>query len=509
MGHIVERQAKLNIVVTLICQIVTLLCGLIVPKVIIQTFGSEAYGATASITQFLSYITLLEGGIGGVARAALYKPLSQNDIRGISLVVFEIKRFFRIIAYIFVIYVFILACSYKYIADFQCLDWISTFALVWVISISTFVQYFVGISYSVLLQSAQKTYIINATTLVATLLNAVLVVFLAALNCNLIILKLVSSLVYALRPVALSLYVEKQFNLTECKERSPDVLQQKWTGLGQHFAYFLHSNTDIAILTVLTNLTTVSVYSVYNMVISQIQRFSTSFAAGMEALFGDMLAKKEYIQLNNWFGYYETLISSAVIILFSTTASLIVPFVRLYTANVADADYIQPVFSLFLVLSSVAYCLRLPYHSVTIAAGHFKQTRIAAYGEAGINIILSVLLVEKYGLSGVALATLVATLFRFGYYVVYLSKNILNRGTLLFWKRMLLNIIMFAIIYSINMLILQSVQINNYIQWALCGIVFVMIALIIVILLNTYFYRDSMIAFWDSITAKWTRKFKQ
>ena len=68
-----ESRAKKNILVSLGSQIVVLLCGIVVPRTMIGTFGSEAYGASASIVQFLSYITLLEGGIGGVARAGTKK----------------------------------------------------------------------------------------------------------------------------------------------------------------------------------------------------------------------------------------------------------------------------------------------------------------------------------------------------------------------------------------------------------------------------------------------------
>ena len=148
------ERAKLNIVVSLGCQIIVLICGLVIPRSMIGSFGSEAYGATASISQFLAYITLLEGGIGGVARAALYKPLAENNILVISEIIGEIKRFFRIVGYIFVVYVLILACGFQKISNVECFDWFSTFALVIVISISTFAQYFVGISYSVLLQAA-------------------------------------------------------------------------------------------------------------------------------------------------------------------------------------------------------------------------------------------------------------------------------------------------------------------------------------------------------------------
>ncbi len=47
-------------------------------------------------------------------------------------------------------------------------------------------------------------------------------------------------------------------------------MTQKLTGLSQHIAYFLHSNTDVAGLTFLTNLSMVAVYSVYHMVVNSI-----------------------------------------------------------------------------------------------------------------------------------------------------------------------------------------------------------------------------------------------
>ena len=135
-----QSRAKKNILSSLLSQVVVLICGIVVPRLMIGAFGSEIYGATTSITQFLAYITLLEGGIGGVARAVLYKPLSQRDMMMISSIMEEVKRFFRIVAFIFAGYVLILACSFQKIANIECMDWISTVVLVVVISISTFGQ---------------------------------------------------------------------------------------------------------------------------------------------------------------------------------------------------------------------------------------------------------------------------------------------------------------------------------------------------------------------------------
>ena len=63
-------------------------------------------------------------------------------------------------------------------------------------------------------------------------------------------------------------------------------------------AFFLHSNTDVVVLTWLADLASVAVYSVYHMITSQIQNLTSSFSSGMEALFGylSLLGREERIR---------------------------------------------------------------------------------------------------------------------------------------------------------------------------------------------------------------------
>lgn len=485
-------RAKLNIVVSLLGQLITLLCGLVVPRLMLSAFGSEANGAAASITQFLAYITLLEGGIGGVARAALYKPLADHDTAGISAVMAELQRFFRVIAYIFLGYALILACSFSKISHVEVFGWGTTFLLVIVISISTFAQYFIGITNSVLLQAAQKTYVTTAISIAATIANTVLTVLLVYAGCSLLTVKLASSCIFVLRPMALQFYVKRTFAIAKVTGGNKTYLKQKWTGLGQHIAFFLHSNTDIMILTVFANLSLVSVYSVYNMIVAHIQSLTASFSSGMEALFGEMIAKEEYAELNRTFDKYETLISVVSVIMMSVTAVLIMPFISLYTAGITDANYWEPLFALTLILASLLYCLRMPYHAVVIAAGHFKQTNLAAYGEAILNVGLSILLVNRLGLIGVAIGTMVATAFRFAYYVWYLSKNIACRKITLFIKRSFTNVACFLGSFFIGSSTISRISIDDYWIWVMCGVVCVILSVIVTIGGYSVFYRKDM-----------------
>ena len=54
------QRAKINAGSTLLSQLVTTAVGVVIPWMMIGRFGSEAYGATTSIAQFLAYIALFK-----------------------------------------------------------------------------------------------------------------------------------------------------------------------------------------------------------------------------------------------------------------------------------------------------------------------------------------------------------------------------------------------------------------------------------------------------------------
>ena len=212
----------------------------------------------------------------------------------------------------------------------------------------------------------------------------------------------------------------------------------------------------------------------------------------MEAVFGNMLAKKEMDNLHKAFGLYETLISLISVFLFSSAAVLIVPFIRLYTRNITDIEYIYPLFAVMLIIASLLYSMMMPYWMVVNAAGHFKQTQVAAYGEATINLFISIILVLKLGLVGVAIGTVVATFFRYAYLAIYLNNNILFRHVSLWVKRIIVNSLNFLSILVIGNTIIQSFYIDSYYVWATSGVFISILAGSITLLFNYIFYKDDI-----------------
>ena len=97
------KKLALNTITSLILQLVTVVCGFILPRLILESFGSDVNGLVNSITQFLGVITLLDLGVGAVVQSALYKPLTEKDTDMISKIYVSANKFFRRLAEILLV----------------------------------------------------------------------------------------------------------------------------------------------------------------------------------------------------------------------------------------------------------------------------------------------------------------------------------------------------------------------------------------------------------------------
>ena len=421
-----SKNALKNIVSSLLLQIVNVVCGFIVPKLIIDSFGSATNGLINSMTQFLAYITLLESGFGPVVKSVLYKPIAEKSKKQLELILKASERFFRKIAWIFVAYIAGLCIFFPILVNGQ-FDSLYTISLLIAIAIGTFAEYYFGMTYTLYLQAKQKTYITSYIQIFTTILTTIVVVILIKAGCTIQVVKFATAAVVILKPLIQNYYVRKKYQIQLKDVDDRYEIKQKWDGLAQHVAAVIHDNTDIVVLSILSNMKGVSVYSIYMLVVKGAKKFIQAFNNGIDASFGNMLAKKEHDTLNKRFRSYELFYHTAASIMLISVMLLITSFVGVYTKGVDDIDYVRPIFGILIALSEYIWAIRLPYSSLTLAAGHFKQTRKGAWIEAIVNIVLSVILVFHFGIVGVAIGTVVAMTIRSFEFMVHCSKHILKR----------------------------------------------------------------------------------
>lgn len=486
-----KKKLILNTITSFSNQIITMICGFILPKLLLENYGSEVNGLVSSITQFLGFITFMELGIGAVVQSALYKPLSNKNEDEISKIIISAERFFKKLSVIMVIYTIILAILYPIITKSN-FGYLYSSSLIVVISISALAQYYFGITYQLLLNADQKSYVQNIIQIISLIINTIATVLLIRRGNSIQIVKLATSIIYILRPLAMILYVKKNYHINKDIVLDEEPIKQKWNGLAQHLASVILNSTDIVVLTLLSSLKNVSIYTIYNLVVIGVKQIITSLTNGMASLLGNMLARKEIDLLNKTFDKLEFLIHFMVVLSFTCTGLLIIPFVQVYTKNISDINYIVPTFAYLITLAQAAYCLRLPYNIMVLAAGHYKQTQLSAIIEMIINVFLSVLLVIKFGLIGVAIGTFIAMAYRTVYLALYLKNNIIKRK----FRNFIKHIIIDLIIVFISILMTRGFEMSyiSYSAWIILALKVGTICLVTSFVVNLIAYKKLIIS---------------
>lgn len=479
------KKAFFNTVASFANEFISVICGLILPRLILGAFGSAYNGVTSSITQFISCIALMRSGIGGVTRAALYKPLSDKDDAAISSIVAATGRFLRKVALIFAVIVVGFAVVYPIwiVRDF---DWFFTFTLILIIAASTFIQYYFGLTYQLLLMADQKQGIIVIARAISIITNTVLAAILISFGAGIHIVKMGSTIAFAITPIVVSLYVRKHYRIDHSATPNMACISQRWDALGHEIANFVNMNTDMMVLTVFAGVKEVSVYTVYNYVVASIRKVVTNCVVSFGDAFGDMYAKKQYDLMHENLGIFEVIVFSVASVVYSVTIAMIRPFALLYTKGITDVSYDRSVFGIIIAASGLFVAFRIPYYMITMSVGHYKQTRNGAFIEAGLNIVLSIVLVIKFGLVGVAIGTVAAAVFRSCQYALYLGKNILPRSILHFVSHATVSVLLCVSIFLTAVIL--PIKDTTILGWILKALVLTVIAIAMCIFTDMIFW---------------------
>lgn len=440
-----KKKLLINNIISIIYQIVSVLIGLFLPRLYLQVYGSDVNGLVSSISQMLSIISMLDFGVGAVVQSALYKPLSQKNYDQISDIYSAAKNYFNQIAKILVIYICILFFYYGLVKDTG-FSFLYTISLIFSISISTFAQYYFGMCNNLLLNADQKIYITSLISLITIVINAVIVAILIEFGLGIQVVKLFSSLIFVCKPLLYSLYVRKNYKITVKKNVSRDVLKQKWHGLAQHLSSVVTNSTDYAVLTVFSNLKSLSIYNIYVMPLNSIRTLMETVSTSYKSYFGKLYVERKMKILKKEFRRYELTIHFTTVIIFGCIVRVLVPFVLLYTKGVNDANYENYLFSYIITAAYAIYALRIPYTSLIVSAGHFKQTQFYCIVESILNVVISIVGVLKYDLIGVGIGTCIAVGYRLVSSAYYLSKNIIERNFVVFFKTACIDILAILVI---------------------------------------------------------------
>lgn len=468
-----NKATLLNMVTGLLLQLCTLISGFIIPRIILSYFGSDVNGLVSSLNQFLSYITLVEGGISGVIIANLYKPIVEGDDDKLSSILVTADRFYKKIGYLFIGYSIILAIVYPLVFKLE-YSFIYVFSLTLILSINLLIQYMFSLTLKSLLNADKKGYVVSFTQMIIVIANVVLALLSVLIYPSIHILKIISGALFALQPLIFGYYVKKHYSVNWRAKSDNSLIKERWNGFAINLAAFIHESTDISILTIFTDLKTVSIYSVYYLVCNGLKQLVNACLTGITHTVGQAYAKGDYDEVNSKLNVYEYIVFILVFFFFTVAALLITPFIEIYTNGVTDTNYNQPLFGILLLISEALYLVRLPHMNLAYSANKFKEITIPSFIEAGLNFVISIIFVRRFGLIGVTFGTIVGMAYRTIFHVYYTSK-LIPRPQWIFYKKFIL----FSVIGILGSLLcsriipLQDITVVNWIMYAILYSLFI------------------------------------
>lgn len=484
-----NRRILYNIFSNVLYRTVIIAMGFIVPRLFLTSFGSEVNGLVSTVKQLLSYLVLLEAGLGLATQQALYKPVVENDRNRINGILSASRIFYNRTGSIYIVVILCFAIFYSYIVDVNLSSTI-VFGIFILCAIPNAMNFFIKQKYSILLNVEGKNYIYTNLDIFLELITNFTKIAALMLTDNLLVIHLT----YCISPVVQSaftlLYIHKNYRWLNLKVKpNMAAISQKTAVLIHQISGTIFNNVDIILLSIICDFKTVSVYTVYMMFFSQIDSLismiSTSIRFRLGQLFHEDMEK--FIHFHDLFEIcYMTLIFGG----YTFTAMFLLPVISLYTADINDADYIKGSLVILFVLINLLANGKWPSNQVIEFAGEFESTKYHAVIEMGINIVVSVFAIMKWGIYGGLVGTILALLFRSNAMIYVANRKILKRGmgqTYRRWGVNFLIFIAFLVMFGTSRFMVDTLQ-----AFLLHALWYGILIMAVYILVNFIFERNTI-----------------
>lgn len=485
-----------NVFTTALLQIVMLLSGVIIPKVMLNVYGSEINGLVSSITQFINYFNLVEAGLSSAAVYALYKPLAYNNIKKINGILSASKKFYQQTGYIFLFLVIIMSCFYPIYISVNVLSDIQIAILVIVLGANGVLEFFSLAKYRVLLTADQKTYIVSLASIAQWIIYTVIIVFCSNLGFSIVLVRLFAVTAILIRTIILMIYCKKRYKYLDYTEK-PDVgaLNKRWDALYLQILGAVQTGAPVIILTIFVkDLTLVSIYTIYNMVISGVNGVLGIFNNGLSASFGEVIARGELSTLQKSYQEFEALFYAIVGIIYSVCFVMFLPFIKLYTAGVADANYLISDLATLFVISGLVYQMKTPQGMLVISAGLYKETKWQTTIQGIIVIIGGVLFSKLWGINGVLLGYLLANIYRLFDLTFFIPKHVTKLSIKYTVKQYILVLAGMTISVVLSKYLINVSHIDTYSEWIFRAFEIFLIVFAVFLFVNIIFNRKELVS---------------
>ena len=412
MGRV--QSAAKNIAFGYIGNLTTQLLGFILRTVFISYLGDTLNGINDLYTGILSVLSLAELGVGTALNYSLYGPVARKDYEKIKSYMQLYKKAYRVIGLVIAVIGLAISPFLPYLVKQPKGVTVRDLTLYYFIFLfNTVSTYFVAYKYS-LAYAEQKNYIQTNTITITKMITVTLQIAVIVTTRNFYLYLLTAAAVELIQKIFISWYLNRLYPYL--KDKNVKKLSKEETGevVTKTKALVFHKVGDVArlqtdsmIISAFINVTLVGFVGNYNMILNSVANFVNIIFNSVLSSFGNLIATESKEKQYDVFKVYRFF--ACWIYGFSAVGFflLLTPFIVIWQGP-----------EKVLAAGAVA-CILIDYYfkgdrivlsNFKTAAGVFEQDKYLALIQGVVNLILSIVLVQKIGLVGIYIGTIISGL---------------------------------------------------------------------------------------------------
>ena len=330
--------------------------------------------------------------------------------------------------------------------------------------------------YHILLLADQKQYIINLVFNTSTIIYDIVLVIALTKNITLVQYILISYPFIFIKGFLLQLICNKKYSyIRKTKEIDKEAIKLSKDVFIHNIGSSINNSSDQIVLSIFKGLTYVSIYSSYIYIVNYLNSITGAFLRSTTHSFGNLFSQNEKVDLRSYNVYLEYLsfASFLSVIISSTFFVSIIPFINYWIKN---PIYVLNLFSIIaFTLLIYTKIIAIPINIAISSLGLFKETKYYSFIATIVNIVLSIILIQKYQLGGLIIATVISILiFQLPLVLRKMYQGSFNEFKQFdYYKEIIKSLFLMTIIIVLSKFLkITALYNNNLINWLLISFIF-------------------------------------
>ena len=425
--------------------------------IFIKILGEEYLGINGLFSNILTVLSLADLGIGNAITYSMYKPLAEGNKEKISALMNFYRKMYNIIAVAVTVIGLCMLPFLELLVNTE--QPVPHLHIYFILFLADSVVSYLLANRSAILTADQKLYITKAYQLVFQILKSIFQIIVLLITHNFIFYLIVQVLSTFASNVCGAIITKKIYPFLNKKAELKKSEKKKIFGnIKSVFIYKISgvilNNTDNILISVIVGTVSVGYYSNYTMIVNAITTFTNIVFSAINSSVGNLNAEKNKEKQLKIFYVINMLCNW----LFGFCTICLLVLVNDFITLMFGEKYVLDIFTTFII--GINFYMAGSLNPIWIyrdTTGLFKETKYVATITAILNIILSILLGNIWGIFGILVATAISRLLTNIWYEPHvLFKSFFKTSAKPYIKKQLKNVICLLTSYALISLIFSG-----------------------------------------------------